>query len=467
MLLRKRRKRDSFLPWALLIVDCICIQLTLAAVFWFRFSGSFFESTMEGISPVYRNSFLITNIVLLLTMRQSGLYKGRFLTFAGEITKIFKAVFIGIICLMAISVFFREFSFSRSFLLIAGIALGSSLSFSRYLSGLIVMRVDQTRNSFRNIVIIGSDEKAQRLVSYYRKHPRFSTRIVGFLDDSHAPETSIKGTPVVGKVRDLAAYLRRHREVHEVILTIPDMSPTEVMKLIYACEKEMVAFHWVADVLGLITSKMKLSSLSGFSMLTCTESPLLEWENRLMKRAFDLISSACIFVVLLPVLIAIAALVKLTTQGPIFYKQQRIGEDGKRFVLYKFRSMRVDAEKESGPVWTSRNDTRRTPIGTFLRETNLDELPQIWNVLRGDMSLVGPRPERPLFVKRFKEDIPRYMARHRIKSGITGWAQVNGFRGNTSIEERTKYDLYYIENWSLVFDLKILAMTLFARKNAY
>ncbi len=466
-MIRKKRKRDSFLPWLLLIADCVCVQSTLATVFWVRFGGYFFESTMPEIPRGYQNSFLITNIVLVIVMRQTGLYRARFLTFASEISRIFKAVVMGVVLLMALSVFFREFSFSRSFLLLSGLVLMINLSLARFLLGLFVMWVDRMRNSFRNIVIIGADEKAQKLAAFYKKNPRLSARVVGFLDNAHAPGVSLKGIPVVGKVKDLGMYLRSHREVHEVILSSSNASNEEVLKMIYACEKEMVAFHWIADILGLITSKMRVSYLAGYSLLSFTDSPLSEWENRLLKRCFDIFLSGCALLALLPVFGVLSLLIKLTTKGPVFYKQQRIGEDGKRFILYKFRTMGVDAEKETGPVWAKKNDHRRTGIGKFLRESNLDELPQFWNVWKGDMSLVGPRPERPFFVTRFKEDIPRYMARHLIKSGITGWAQVNGLRGDTSIEERTKYDLYYIENWSLLFDLKILLMTVFARKNAY
>ena len=181
----------------------------------------------------------------------------------------------------------------------------------------------------------------------------------------------------------------------------------------------------------------------------------------------DVLLSAGAVIILSPLFLLLSVLVKSDSPGPVFYAQRRIGEDGRRFRLYKFRTMKVNAEKGTGPVWAAKNDDRRTAIGAFLRENNLDELPQLWNVLKGDMSLVGPRPERPYFVNQFKEDIPRYMARHTIRSGITGWAQVNGLRGNTSIEERTKYDLFYIENWSLFFDFKVLLMTLFAKDNAY
>ncbi|MBX7246246.1 MAG: exopolysaccharide biosynthesis polyprenyl glycosylphosphotransferase [Candidatus Sumerlaeaceae bacterium] len=196
------------------------------------------------------------------------------------------------------------------------------------------------------------------------------------------------------------------------------------------------------------------------------DSPLQVW-NIVFKRLLDVIVSLLVLILLSPILLLIALLVKVTSPGPVLYKQKRVGLDGRRFNIFKFRSMRLDAERDTGPVWASEDDERATAFGRFLRRNNLDELPQFLNVLRGDMSLVGPRPERPEFVKQFREEVPRYMGRHRVKSGMTGWAQINGLRGNTSIDERIKYDLYYIENWSFWLDLKIMLLTFFARENAY
>jgi exopolysaccharide biosynthesis polyprenyl glycosylphosphotransferase len=229
----------------------------------------------------------------------------------------------------------------------------------------------------------------------------------------------------------------------------------------------MVEFRLVADLLGMVTSSVDMRSIDGVPLLGLKESPLNESHSRFLKRLLDIMFSFAGIIALSPFLLLIACAVKLTSPGPVFYLQKRVGEDGRRFAIIKFRTMVDKAEKGVGRVWAKKDDPRRTSVGGFLRKFNLDELPQIFNVLKGEMSLVGPRPERPHFVGKFKEDIPRYMARHKIRSGMTGWAQVNGLRGNTSIEERTKYDLYYVENWSLAFDLKILFMSLFALKNAY
>ncbi len=238
-------------------------------------------------------------------------------------------------------------------------------------------------------------------------------------------------------------------------------------QLVLLCEDKMVDFKIGADFYGLMSRNVDVEYLSTVPLLGFRALPLDDPWNRFVKRAFDITVSFILIALSSPFWIILAILIKMDDKGPVLYKQERMGRDMKVFDVLKFRTMRVNAEKESGPVWAQADDKRRTRTGQFLRRWNLDELPQLLNVLRGDMSLVGPRPERPHFIEKFRDDIPRYMARHRIKSGLTGWAAVNGYRGNTSIVERTKYDLYYMENWSLIFDLEILFMTLFAFKNAY
>ncbi len=469
MIIPRRRKRDSFLPVVQLAVDCIAINLVLAGVFWLRFPSRLFESELSYLDyHVYLNAFNLITIILVFFLRFYGLYKpARLLTFSGEAGKVLKAVIAGFLVLMAATFFIRNFTFSRSYLLIAGACLAAGISLARFCLGLVVMWIDKSRGSLRNILIVGINENSKKLVRFYRKNPRFGTRVAGFLDDITPKEKSVEGVPVLGKVKELQSYIRSHREIHEVVLALGGMSNESILKIIYECEKGMVAFRWITDLFGLITSKMRVAYTGGVSLLSFSDSPLGDWENRFLKRTMDIVLSGMAILILSPFFCLVAFLVRTTSRGPIFYKQQRIGEDGRRFVIYKFRTMRVGAEKDTGPVWAKENDPRRTKTGAFLRSSNLDELPQLWNVLKGDMSLVGPRPERPHFVSKFTEDIPRYMARHSIRSGITGWAQVNGLRGNTSIEERTKFDLYYIENWSLFFDMKVLLMTLFARHNAY
>ncbi len=469
MRLRRRRRRDTFLPWLKLMVDCISIELLLRTAFWFRFSSHLFQNGLGAPdAPVYYRLFTFTLLMLVFFMRLYGLYRtDKVLDFADETARVFKAVTAGTLVLMAATFFYREFSFSRTYFVIGGVVLALGVSVERHLLGVAVMAFDQRRGSLRNVLIVGLDENSKKLARFYKENPRLSVRVMGFLDDKAAKGAVEENVSVLGSLRDLEEIIKLNRDLHEVVLAAQGLPQETVLKIIYQCEKEMVAFRWVSDIFGLIAVKMNVSYLAGLPLLSFSDSPLADWENRFLKRAMDIAVSLLALLLFSPFFLIIAVWVKLGSEGPVFYKQQRIGEDGRRFELLKFRTMRKDAEAQTGPVWAKANDPRRTTSGAFLRANNLDESPQLWNVLKGDMSLVGPRPERPFFVSQFKEDIPRYMARHSIRSGITGWAQVNGLRGNTSIEERTKFDLYYIENWSLLFDVKILVFTLFARRNAY
>jgi Undecaprenyl-phosphate glucose phosphotransferase len=254
-----------------------------------------------------------------------------------------------------------------------------------------------------------------------------------------------------------------------VIIALPEASHDEILPLISDCRQERVTIKVFPDVFQIIASEVSVADLGGLPLLTVRDIALRGWKLTL-KRAMDLLVSAVGLVLLSPFMLLLALLIKLDSKGPVFYTQERMGLDSVPFQMIKFRSMKVGAEDETGPVWATKEDPRCTRMGAFLRRFSLDELPQLINVLLGEMSLVGPRPERPIFVEQFKQLVPRYMERHQEKAGMTGWAQVNGLRGDTSIVERTKYDLYYIENWSILFDIKIILKTfllIFTDRNAY
>jgi len=253
-----------------------------------------------------------------------------------------------------------------------------------------------------------------------------------------------------------------------VFIALPVTAHRKTLRILQEVGRECVDVKLVPDILQYATLKATLEDVDGLPVINLSQVPLQGW-NSLVKRMMDIAISAAALAVLLPFLPLVALAIWLEDRGPIFYHQERMGLDGKSFMIWKFRSMRVNAEATTGPVWAIKDDPRRTRVGTILRHWSIDEFPQLWNVLKGDMSIVGPRPERPSFVHEFKHKIPQYMLRHRVKAGITGWAQVHGWRGNTSIKKRIQYDLYYIENWSLVLDLKILWMTLRhgLRVNAY
>ncbi len=317
------------------------------------------------------------------------------------------------------------------------------------------------------LVLVGTGDVA-RMILQKTQQSRLGYRVIGFVDGVDAPK-EVAGLPVLGHRGQLASILREHA-VDEVVVALPDASHEDLLEIISTCESEHADVRVFPDLFQIIASELSISDLDGLPLLMTRDVALRGWK-RSVKRSMDLIVSAVGLVLLSPFMLLLAGLIRLESRGPVFYAQTRVGLDGKPFPMLKFRSMKVDAEQDSGPVWATENDPRKTFIGSILRRTSLDELPQLINVLLGEMSLVGPRPERPVFVEQFRQILPRYMERHTEKAGMTGWAQVNGLRGDTSIVERTKYDLYYVENWSLLFDLKIIVRTFIKQfrgdRNAY
>ena len=306
------------------------------------------------------------------------------------------------------------------------------------------------------LLLVGTGEVA-RMVMQKTMQARLGYKVVGFVDGDQAPQ-EIAGIPVLGHRQDLTSIIQ-NQQIHEVIIALPSASHEELLEMVSDCESQRATVRVFPDLFQIIASDLSMSDLDGLPLLTVRDISLRGWKLT-TKRAMDLIVSGLGLLLLSPLMLLIALLIKLESRGPVFYAQIRVGLDGEPFAMLKFRSMRHNAEEATGPVWATPDDPRRTRIGRFLRRTSLEELPQLVNVLLGEMSLVGPRPERPVFVKQFKNVVPRYMDRHKERAGLTGWAQVNGLRGETSIVERTKYDLYYIENWSLLFDIKIILRTL-------
>ena len=323
--------------------------------------------------------------------------------------------------------------------------------------------------NLKRILIAGSGELGRLVADKIIEHRELGYQIIGFVDDK-APGDHLgyRGLPLLGTIEE-AADIAARETIDHLYVALPPEQHVQMLQLIETTSRECVDVKVVPDLLQVIALRARLEDLDGLPVININDVPLQGF-NAIVKRCIDIaISSAALLGLMIPFWI-IAALVKLSSRGDIFYRQERMGLDGKPFMIYKFRSMYDGAEAATGPVFASERDPRRTPLGRLLRRSNVDELPQLWNVLRGDMSIVGPRPERPLFVAQFKDKIPQYMLRHKVKAGITGWAQVNGWRGNTSIEKRIEYDLYYIENWSVRLDLKIMWLTLlkgFFHKHAY
>jgi Undecaprenyl-phosphate glucose phosphotransferase len=320
----------------------------------------------------------------------------------------------------------------------------------------------------KRVLIAGAGDLGRLVADKLLEHRELGFKVIGFLDDrASGDHIGYRGLPLLGTLAEGSEILRQERIDH-LYVALPLEEHVKMLGLVESTSREGVDVHVVPDLLQFIALRARLENLDGVPIISLNDVPLRGF-NSVLKRLIDVaISGAALLVLGIPLAI-MALLIKRSSPGGVFYKQERMGLDGHAFEVYKFRSMYEGAEDDTGPVWARENDPRCTPVGRWLRRFDFDELPQLWNVLRGDMSIVGPRPERPYFVEQFKHRIPQYMLRHKVKAGITGWAQVNGWRGNTSLEKRIEYDLYYIENWSVGLDLKIMWLTLLKgiQKHAY
>jgi exopolysaccharide biosynthesis polyprenyl glycosylphosphotransferase len=316
-----------------------------------------------------------------------------------------------------------------------------------------------------NLLLVGAGRTVRDIAQRIQNNPELGYEIVGVVSDKVKPKGHMSGTPVLGLYHELPGIIDNYN-IEQVIIALPDAKRTEIVEIVTLCQRGHVDIKVYPDIFAHMAGDMNVDDLGGMPLLTVRDITLRGWKLSL-KRGMDFFISLFGLIFLSPVMLLIALLIRLESQGSPFYSQVRMGLDGRPFPMIKFRSMRIDAEV-GGPGWTVKDDPRITQMGRLLRKTELDEIPQIVNVLIGQMSLVGPRPERPVYVRQFKEQIPRYMERHREKAGMTGWAQVNGLRGDTSITERTSYDLWYVENWSLWLDIKIIIRTIWmvvVRKN--
>jgi Undecaprenyl-phosphate glucose phosphotransferase len=322
----------------------------------------------------------------------------------------------------------------------------------------------------RYVLVLGDGPLVEQVIDRLHARPEAGLQVLGVLSETGSTRGGpVSGVPVVGSYRQLKQVLKGRRRIDQVVLALPRQGSSELEKILADLDDEVVTIRLVPDLLHVMTLRSSVEDLDGLPIINLRDSPLVGW-SAVNKRVFDLVICAGALLVGVPLLGLIALATRIFTGGPVIFSQQRMGLDGRVFRMFKFRTMVVGAEAETGPVWTTERDPRRTPLGALLRRTSLDELPQLWNVLRGEMSLVGPRPERPIFIEQFRREIPGYMLRHKVKAGLTGWAQVRGWRGDTSLRERVAHDIYYIQNWSLRLDIRILFMTLWKgwfNRNAY
>lgn len=380
-----------------------------------------------------------------------------------ELYSVITATFVGTVLSFAVTAFvFKsnavDVDYPRSMVIYAWGLTILLVAVGRNLHRTVQRALQRRGYGEERVLIIGTGEVGQMIQQKIQHSPGMGYKVVGFVTNGSTRQ-SVMDVPVLGHLADLPAIIQQH-DVSEVIIGLPDATRQELLSIISLCERGRVSIKIFPDVFQIMATEVNIGHLNGLPLLTVRDVALRGWRLTL-KRIVDVIGSAIGLIFFSPLLLLTAILIKLESRGPVFYAQKRMGLDAKSFPCLKLRSMRQDAEAETGPVWASKDDPRRTRIGAFIRRFSIDEFPQLINVLLGQMSLVGPRPERPVFVEHFRRSIPRYMDRHREKAGITGWAQVNGLRGDTSIIERTKYDLWYIENWSLWLDFKIILRTVF------
>jgi exopolysaccharide biosynthesis polyprenyl glycosylphosphotransferase len=448
--------------------------LAFGFAYWFRFHV-YPRYIPGGEEPAPAHYFAaapvvaITVVVVFVFMDVYRLQRGT--QFVDELFSVFKAIAVAAVVVFAMIGVYKDGAFTYSRLTFAYwvVAAAILILIARYVLRRIRARSWRKGEGIDRVVVVGSGASADLILQRIRMFPDYGYQVVGVIADDLKAGAVFGGVDVLGPAGNLRAVVT-DRNVNLVFVAAPDLSQDAILELVDSCRECGTDFRIVPSMLEIMTSRVTGDQLDGIPLLQFRHGLDVDAAKATSKRTLDLVVAGLGLVIISPVLLLIAVLVKLSSRGPVLIHQERTGLDERPMVMHKFRTMRADAEVQTGPVWTSTNDPRRTWIGQVLRRFSLDELPQLWNVIVGEMSLVGPRPERPVFVADFKAKLDRYADRHLVRPGLTGWAQVNDLRGQTSVEERLIYDLYYIENWSLAFDLKIILITLFrvfTHKNAY
>ncbi len=456
----------------MVIADAAITAVSFMIAYYFKFY-ILNNGPGVGVLPVgdyFMLLFFIVPIYMFLYHSCSVYAPKRTVRRRFEIYGIVKANTIGIVALIIVLyMIIREINFSRSVMVYFYVVNVTATSFFRLNLRKGLCSIRRRGYNLKHILLVGYSRAAEEYIDRLNDNPQWGYVVCGILDDHIPGGTLYKGVKVLGRLGNLEVILPENK-LDEIAITLPLKDYDYLESVVSICEKSGVHTKFIPDYNSLIPSRPYTEDLMGLPVVNIRYVPLTNTGNILVKRMMDVAGALVGIVLTSPVMLLSALLVKLTSPGPVIFRQERVGLHNKPFYMYKFRSMELQAPGEEKKAWTVRNDPRVTPVGRFLRRTSLDELPQLFNILRGDMSLVGPRPERPLYVEKFKEEIPRYMVKHQVRPGLTGWAQVNGLRGDTSIRKRVEYDIYYIENWTVWFDFKIILMTFFTgfvNKNAY
>lgn len=459
-----------------ILIDALVVAMSYAFAWWLKFMSGILEHEIGVLSfEVYMMALIVIVPGYILLYYAFNLYtpkrvQGRRL----ELSNIVMAntvglllLFAGLFTLQAYSEGFQNFSREMFFYFyVTNIVAEEAVRLGiRH----FLRTIRKKGYNLKHILLVGYSRAAEQYIDRIRQNPQWGYNIRGILDDNIARGTAYKGIRVIGSIGNLLYILPQNR-LDEIAITLGLEEYYKLEKIVAECEKSGVHTKFIPDYNNIIPTKPYTEDLLGLPVIHIRYVPLSNMFYALLKRGFDIIGSVLCIIVFSPLMLATAIAVKATSRGPLIFKQERVGLHNKPFSMYKFRTMYVQTEEEEQKGWTKKNDPRVTGIGRLLRKTSLDEFPQLFNVFKGDMSLVGPRPERPQYVEKFREEIPRYMIKHQVRPGMTGWAQVNGYRGDTSIRKRIEHDLYYIENWTLGLDFKILFLTVFrgfVNKNAY
>jgi exopolysaccharide biosynthesis polyprenyl glycosylphosphotransferase len=467
-------KRHRAIIGAQLVLDALMAMLAAYVAYQLRFHVVGRRIPIPGGEPPdplhYVAAAPVAALVVVVVFLLLGVYRQRRgVLFIDELFAVVWGMAAAALVGLALTGLYHEFTYSRVTYLFWAILATLLIALARY-----ALRRYQTiqrarGNGADRAVVVGCGYGADMLVQRIRMFPDYGYRLLGVLADCEPADGEMNGVDLIGGVDDLEQVVQA-REVDVVFIALSDIDSDQTLQLIERCRRVGVDFRIMPGILQLMATQVTADQIDGIPLIQYRHGLDIQGPKTLAKRIFDVVVAGLALILISPLLAVIALLVRLSSPGPILIHQERVGMRGTRFLTHKFRSMRVDAEAQSGPVWATAEDPRRTPIGKWLRRFSLDELPQLWNIVRGEMSLVGPRPERPSFVSEFSQRLPRYGDRHLVRPGLTGWAQANDLRAQTPVQERLTYDLYYIENWSLAFDLKIILITaarVWTHKNAY
>ena len=461
-----------------IIIDGILIVVAFVLSYWLRFHvltrfPVFALSQDEryySLAKYAQNLYYLVPAYLVI-YANCGLYRPRRGGGRGllEYWNLFKGNILGLLVFATVLYAIHENDISRGLFVTCAVLNFIFGAGFRFCLGRILRAVRKRGFNQKHVLIVGYSRTTEAYIDRIRQNPQWGYHIHGILDDNMEVGTMYKKAVVIGNCDELGNILQGN-DFDEIVVTLGINEYNKLERLVGVCEKSGVHTKFIPDYRSVIPTVAVMEDLDGLPAINIRNVPLNNVFNSLLKRASDLVLASIALLISLIPMVIIAIIIKCTSKGPIIFSQVRVGLHNREFKMYKFRSMQVQSEAKEKKAWTKANDARVTGIGRFIRRTSLDELPQLINIIKGDMSLIGPRPERPYFVEKFREEVPRYMIKHQVRPGLSGWAQVNGYRGDTSIKKRIEYDLYYIENWSIGLDVKILFLTLFKgfiNKNAY